>query len=165
MRLRFRTGPRFPRPLVPRSARYVTAYPQAYQVTFAFGTYYIDQSGLARDRKPYMTRIEDYVTKRHDPHAAEQTAGAATRGAQSSAPTAAQADMTFNVIACNANLIAGLLARLRRQAGSQYEAMSADLSIAEALVTQIGALADEMSGGQLRGSLASWVVGPRFENT
>jgi hypothetical protein len=76
-----------------------------------------------------------------------------------------QAKLVFDTIASQASVLRELLANLRRQPERHENrtALSADLVLAEMLTSQIGALADQMIGGKVVGSLASWCVGPQFD--
>lgn len=80
-------------------------------------------------------------------------------------PVAAQSKAMFDTIAVQANMLRGLLANLRQKPERHRDLniVFADLALAEVLTNQIGALADQMVGGQVVGSLGTWVVGSQFE--
>lgn len=82
-----------------------------------------------------------------------------------SSTSSRQANLVFDTIASQASVLRELLANLRRQPErhDNRTALSADLVLAEMLTSQIGALADQMIGGRVVGSLASWCVGPKFD--
>jgi hypothetical protein len=82
-----------------------------------------------------------------------------------SRPLNSRPELLFDTIASQADLLRTLLANLRRQPERHrdLDVVFADLCLAEVLANQIGALADQMVGGRVVGSLASWVVGPGFD--
>ena len=167
MRRRDRAGKRPSTPFVPFAAPEDHCLFTALSRDAAALANYIGLADSARPKEPMThTEIRPDAVEVSDKSDHSIAGSIGTGHGQLRGPTLAQADMAFNAIASNANLLVELLTRLRQQPAHNYDqnATFADLCLAATVANQIGALADEMSGGQVRGTLASWVIGTRFDD-